>query len=173
MTGGLAMTEVQVILGLVLLQRLAELWLARRNTERLLSEGAVEIGAEHYPYFVVLHATWLAALVLLTPDHAEADWNWLTVYLLLQVARLWVMLSLGRFWTTRILTLPGAKLVQRGPYRYVRHPNYLVVAGEIAVLPLVFGHWGMAMLFTVLNGVLLSVRIRRENEALAQRQALD
>lgn len=167
------MTEVQVILGLVLLQRLAELWIARRNTERLLSEGAVEIGAEHYPYFVVLHATWLAALVLLTPDHAEADWNWLTVYLLLQVARLWVMLSLGRFWTTRILTLPGAKLVQRGPYRYVRHPNYLVVAGEIAVLPLVFGHWGMAMLFTVLNGVLLSVRIRRENEALAQRQALD
>jgi methyltransferase len=167
------MTEVQVVLGLVLLQRLAELWIARRNTERLLSEGAVEIGAEHYPYFVVLHAAWLAALVLLTPDHAEANWNWLTVYLLLQAARLWVMLSLGRFWTTRILTLPGAKLVQRGPYRYIRHPNYLVVAGEIAVLPLVFGHWGMAVLFTVLNGVLLSVRIRRENEALAQRQALD
>ena len=167
------MTEVQIILGLVLLQRLAELWIARRNTERLLSEGAVEIGAEHYPYFVVLHATWLAVLVLLTPDHAEADWNWLTLYLLLQVARLWVMLSLGRFWTTRILTLPGAKLVQRGPYRYIRHPNYLVVAGEIAVLPLVFGHWGMAALFTVLNGVLLSVRIRLENEALAQRQALD
>jgi methyltransferase len=167
------MTEVQIVLGLVLLQRLAELWFARRNTERLLREGAVEVGADHYPYFVVLHAAWLAALVLLTPDHAEADWGWLAVYGLLQVARLWVMLSLGRFWTTRILTLPGAPLVQRGPYRYLRHPNYLVVAGEIAVLPLVFGHLGIAVVFTVLNGLLLSARIRRENEALAQRQALD
>lgn len=167
------MSEVQLILGFVLLQRLAELWIARRNTERLLGEGAVEVGAEHYPYFVVLHAAWLAALVLLTPDHAEPNWAWLAVYGLLQLARLWVMMSLGRFWTTRILTLPGAPLVARGPYRFLRHPNYLVVAGEIAVLPLVFGHWGMAVLFTLLNGLLLTVRIRQENEALAQRQALD
>ena len=167
------MTEVQLVLGYVLLQRLAELWIARRNTERLLREGAVEVGAEHYPYFVVLHAAWLGALVLLTPDHAAADRGWLVAYGLLQAARLWVMLSLGRFWTTRILTLPGAPLVERGPYRFIRHPNYWVVAGEIAVLPLVFGHWGMALLFTLLNGALLSVRIRRENEALAQRQALD
>jgi methyltransferase len=169
----MAITDVQMILGAVLLQRLTELWIARRNTERLLREGAVEIGAEHYPYFVVLHGAWLAALVLLTPDHTQADWGWLAVYGLLQAARLWVMLSLGRFWTTRILTVPGAPLVQRGPYRYVRHPNYLVVAGEIAVLPLAFGHWQMAVLFTLLNALLLSVRIRQENEALAQRQALD
>lgn len=167
------MNDVQWVLGFVLLQRLAELWIARRNTERLLANGAVEIGAAHYPYFVVLHASWLAAIVLLTPDHAAADWRWLAVYGLLQGARLWVMLSLGRFWTTRILHLPGAPLVRRGPYRFLRHPNYLIVAGEIAVLPLVFGHWEMALVFSGLNAWLLSERIRQENEALAQRQAVD
>lgn len=166
-------TAAQIILGFVLLQRLGELWLARRNTERLLEQGAVEIGAAHYPYIVLLHAAWLMALVLLTPAHAPVDYAWLGVFLALQVGRAWILASLGRFWTTRILTMPGAPLVRRGPYRFLRHPNYVVVAGEIAALPLVFGHWEVAIVFSVLNYLLLRERVRVENEALAERQALD
>jgi len=167
------MTVVQIILGAVLLQRLVELWIARRNTDRLLEEGAIEVAPEHYHYLVVLHAAWLAALVLLTPDHAEINGVWLGVFILLQAGRVWVMASLGRYWTTRILTVPGARLVRTGPYRFLRHPNYAIVAAEIAVLPLVFGHWEMALVFSGLNAMLLWVRIRAENEALAERQALD
>jgi methyltransferase len=167
------MSAVQIIIGAVLLQRLLELWIARRNTERLVAEGAIEVAPEHYHYFVVLHAAWLCALVLLTPDHAPVDVFWLSLFILLQAGRVWVMVALGRFWTTRILTVPGAKLVQTGPYRFLRHPNYVIVAGEIAVLPLVFGHWTMALLFSALNAMLLWVRIRAENEALAERRALD
>lgn len=167
------MSTVQIILGAVLLQRLAELWIARRNTERLLASGAVEVAPEHYHYFVVLHAAWLAALVLFTPDDASPDVFWLAVFLLLQAGRVWVIASLGRLWTTRIVTLPGVPLVRTGPYRFVRHPNYLIVAGEIAALPLVFDQWEMALIFSGLNAMLLWVRIRAENEALAERQALD
>ncbi len=167
------MTAVQLILGAVLLQRLVELWIARRNTERLMADGAIEAAPEHYHYFVVLHASWLAALVLFTPDDAQPSLPWLTVFLVLQAGRVWVMVSLGRLWTTRILTLPGVPLIRTGPYRYLRHPNYLVVATEIAVLPLVFGHWEMALVFSGLNAMLLWVRIRAENEALAERRALD
>lgn len=167
------MTAVQIILGVVLLQRLAELWLARRNTERLLDEGAVEIGGGHYPYIVILHAAWLAALVLATPADAPVDYGWLAVFVVLQAARVWILVSLGRFWTTRILTLPGAPLVRRGPYRYLRHPNYAVVAGEIAVLPLVFDQWEIAVIFSAANFLPLRERIRVENEALAERRTLD
>jgi methyltransferase len=166
-------TAVQIILGAVLLQRLAELLLARRNTQRLLDAGAVEIGAAHYPYIILLHAAWLAALVLLTPDHAPVNYGWLAVFLGLQAGRVWILVSLGRYWTTRVLTLPGAPLVRRGPYRYLRHPNYVVVAGEIAVLPLVFGQWQIALLFSALNFLVLRERIRVENEALAERRTLD
>ncbi len=167
------MTAAQIILGAVLLQRLVELWIARRNTERLLAEGAIEIAPEHYHYFIILHASWLAALVLLTPDEAPPSLPWLILFLVLQAGRVWVMVSLGRFWTTRVLTLPGAPLVRSGPYRYLRHPNYAIVAAEIAALPLVFGHWEMAVVFSGLNALLLWVRIRTENEALAERRALN
>jgi methyltransferase len=167
------MTAVQAILGAVLAQRLVELWIARRNTERLVAQGAVEVAPEHYHYFVVLHASWLAALVLLTPENASVNSFWLAVFVLLQIGRVWVMASLGRFWTTRILTIPETPLVTTGPYRYLRHPNYVIVAAEIAALPLVFGHWEMAVVFSGLNAILLWIRIRAENEALAERRALD
>lgn len=166
-------TAAQAILAFVLLQRLAELWLARRNTERLLDAGAIEHGAEHYPYIVLLHAAWLVTLVFLTPATAPVNYAWLGAFVALQAARVWILVSLGRLWTTRILTVPGAPLVRRGPYRYLRHPNYVVVAGEIAVLPLVFGHWEVAAIFSALNFLLLRERIRVENEALAERRALD
>ena len=165
------MSPLWLVLGLVATQRLAELIHSRRNTRRLLAEGGHEVGAGHYPLIVGLHAAWLLALLLLVPSEAPVNWPLLALFLALQAARLWVLASLGRFWTTRIVILPGAPLVRRGPYRYLRHPNYLVVAAEIAVLPLVFGAWGIALVFSLLNLVLLIQRIRVEDAALAPRRA--
>lgn len=164
------MTPAQWVLGFVLAQRLLELLWAQRNTRRLLDQGAVEHAPEQYPYFVLLHASWLVAIVFSVPPETPVNWFWLAVYALLQVGRVWVMASLGRFWTTRIITLPGAPLVARGPYRFLRHPNYAVVAGEIAVLPLVFDLWLVAALFTAANALLLRQRIAAEDAALASRR---
>lgn len=155
---------------LVALQRLAELGWARRNERRLRAVGAVEHGARHYPLFVALHATWLLALFLGVPPEARPDWTLLAVFGLLQLARLWVVASLGRFWTTRVLSLPGAPLVRRGPYRWLPHPNYLVVALELAVLPLAFGAWWLALAASLLNLPLTRHRVRVEEAALAQRR---
>jgi methyltransferase len=160
----------QLILLLVTLQRLAELALARRNTAALLAAGAIEVGRGHYPLFVLLHGGWLAALWLTVPAGQPISWPLVGVLAVLQVARLWVITSLGRFWTTRVITLPGAPLVAKGPFRWVSHPNYLVVCGEIAVLPLAFGAWRVALVFSVLNALLLAYRIRVENTALAARR---
>lgn len=159
------MTGAIVLLALVTAQRLGELVLARRNTARLLAQGGVEHGAAHYPAIVALHAAWLGGLWLLAWDR-PIHFGWLATYLVLQGLRAWVLLSLGPRWTTRIITMPGETLVRRGPYRFVSHPNYLVVAGEIAVLPLVFGLPLYALTFSVLNAIILAVRIRAESRAL-------
>ena len=164
------MTAAQAILAFVVAQRLLELVWARRNTRLLRAQGAVEHAAGHYPLFVVLHAAWLGAIALAAMPDAPVHYGWLSAYALLQLARLWTMASLGRFWTTRIITIPDAPLVRRGPYRYVRHPNYWVVAAEIAMLPLVFGQWAIAAVFTVANVLLLRVRIASEDAALAPRR---
>lgn len=160
----------QWIVLLVGLQRFAELLLAYRNTLALLADGAVEHGARHYPWFPILHIGWLMALFILVPIGQPVSLPWMALFLLLQAGRVWVIVTLGRFWTTRILTLPGERLVRTGPFRFVRHPNYLVVAGEIAVLPLAFGAWPLALLFSLLNGLLLWHRIRIEDAALAPRR---
>ncbi len=159
----------QIVVLLVAVQRLGELVLARRNTRRLMARGAVEVGRGHYPLFVLLHGGWLVALFVATPADAPVSWPLLALFVVLQGLRVWVVASLGPFWTTRIVTLPGAPLVRRGPYRWVRHPNYLVVIGEIAVLPLAFGQVGLAVVFSVLNLALLAWRIRLENGVLAER----
>jgi methyltransferase len=156
-----------VILALVTLQRLGELWLAKRNTRRLLAEGAREYGATHYPLIVAVHTLWLIALWWLAPQRPVYAF-WLALFVLIEIARIWVLTSLGPRWTTRIIVLPEAPLVQRGPYRFVNHPNYWVVTAEIAVLPLVFGLWQVALLFTLLNAAVLTVRIREENRALGR-----
>jgi methyltransferase len=156
-----------LILALVTAQRLAELWLSNRNTRRLLDQGAIEIGGAHYPLIVAVHVLWLAALWWLAPGR-PIDWALLIVFALLQLARLWVIATLGPRWTTRIIVLPGAPLVRSGPYRFVDHPNYLIVALEIAVLPLVFGLVGVALVFSLLNAAVLSIRIREENKALGR-----
>ncbi|MBP2301018.1 isoprenylcysteine carboxyl methyltransferase family protein [Azospirillum picis] len=159
----------RIILLAVALQRLLELVLARRNTARLLTQGAREAGAGHYPLFVVLHAGWLAALFVATPADAPANGWLLALFAMLQAGRVWVIATLGRYWTTRIITLDGAPLVRRGPFRLVRHPNYLVVAGELVVLPLVFGTVWIAVAATLLNLPLTLHRIRVEEEALRGR----
>ena len=156
-----------VILAFVTVQRLGELWLSNRNTRRLLAQGAVEHGAGHYALAIGLHAVWLAALWLLAPGR-PVNWWLLGFYVLIQVARAWVIGSLGRRWTTRIIVLPDAPLVATGPYRFVDHPNYVVVALEIAVLPLVFGLIEVAFIFSLLNAAVLFVRIRAENRALGR-----
>jgi methyltransferase len=154
-----------VILVLVTAERLAELALARSNTKRLLAQGAREHASGHYPLIVALHAAWLGTLWWLAPSR-PVDGFWLALFALLEVGRVWVLTSLGRRWTTRIIILPGAPLVQRGPYRFLDHPNYAVVVAEIAVLPLAFGLWRTAFVFSLLNAGLLAVRIREENRAL-------
>ena len=155
-----------LLLGFVTLQRLGELWLARRNTRRLLARGAHEVAPEHYPLIVLLHAAWLLGLWWLAWDDRVHP-LWLGAYALLQVMRGWILGSLGERWTTRIIVLPGAPLVRRGPYRWLPHPNYLLVVGEIAVLPLVFGLEAYAVVFSLLNAAVLTVRIRAEHRALA------
>ncbi|HYC04608.1 MAG TPA: isoprenylcysteine carboxylmethyltransferase family protein [Azospirillaceae bacterium] len=161
-----------IILALVALQRLGELVYANMNTKALLARGAVEIGARHYPLFVLLHGGWLITLFLAVPADAPIVWPLVWLFLLLQLGRVWVVATLGPYWTTRIITLPGAPLVRRGPFRFVRHPNYLVVTGEIAVLPLAFGAWEIALVFSVLNALLLRHRIRVEEGALEERRPL-
>lgn len=161
-----------LIIAAVAAQRLWELWWAQRNTRTLLARGAIEIGRRHYPLFVFLHAAWLAAVVALLPTPPAIRWPELAAYAGLEVLRVWTILSLGPYWTTRIITLPDAPLLRRGPYRYVRHPNYMIVTGEIALLPLVFGEWRLAVVFSLLNAALLAWRIREEERALAPRRQL-
>ena len=153
------------ILAFVTLQRLAELLLSRRNTRRLLADGAREHGAAHYPLLVAMHAAWLAALWWWAPGR-PVDLALLGLFALLQLGRVWVITTLGPRWTTRIIVMPGKPLVRVGPYRFVSHPNYAIVTAEIAVLPLVFGLVEIAAAFSILNAIVLWVRIRAENQVL-------
>lgn len=160
------MGEGAWLLAFITAQRLGELLLARRNTRRLLAAGGVEYGRAHYPFMVALHAAWLAGLWWL--GHAQAvDPRLLGLFVFLQAGRLWVIASLGGRWTTRIIVLPGTPLVTGGPYRWLKHPNYWIVALEIAVVPLALGLPVFAAIFTLLNAGMLYWRIRTENAALA------
>jgi len=163
------MTTLHWVMLLVVVQRLAELVLARSNTARLVARGGVEYGRRHYPLFIVLHAGWMAALLWFVPPDAAPNWLLLGVFLVLQLGRVWVIATLGQYWTTRVISLPHALLVRHGPYRFFRHPNYLIVIGEIAILPLAFGDWKLALVFSILNAALLWHRIGVENDALEGR----
>jgi methyltransferase len=164
------MTAALIIIGLVALQRLGEVFYANRNTRALLARGAVEIGAKHYPLIVILHTAWLIAIVAFLPHPVIVNWYLIAVMAVLQALRVWVLVTLGPYWTTRVITLPGAPLITGGPFRFFRHPNYMVVIGEIAVLPLAFGEVGVAVVFSILNAAMLFWRIRVEEIALAGRR---
>jgi methyltransferase len=163
------MDEGAWLIAFLIVQRLAELGLAQWNTVRLRGRGGIEFGAAHYPLMVALHACWLLGLWLLGHDRS-IDPFWLTVFILLQAGRLWVIATLGRRWTTRVIVLPGAAPIARGPYRWLRHPNYLVVVAEIAVVPLALGLPLFALAFSLANAAMLVYRIRVENLALAWAQ---
>ncbi|MBK8908737.1 MAG: hypothetical protein IPM60_12785 [Rhodospirillales bacterium] len=165
----MSVTAHALLVTYVIVARLVELAVARRNTRRLLARGGVEAGRAHYPAIVVLHAGWLAVVAFLIPTHAPPAPVPLILFLIVQGLRYWVIVSLGERWTTRIIVVPGAPLVTKGPYRWLRHPNYVVVAAEIALLPLVFGAWEIALVFSLLNGVVLWRRIRTEERALGLR----
>jgi methyltransferase len=160
-----------IVLLLVAALRILELAIARRNTRRLLAEGAIEAGSAHYPLIVALHLAWFLALLFLVPWEQPPAWSWLIFFLLLQPLRLWVIATLGRFWTTRVISLPGAPLVRRGPFRFVRHPNYLIVELELISLPLAFDAAWIALAFGLANAVIIAWRIRIEDSLLASRRS--
>ena len=166
------MTALYWTLGLVALQRLVELAYAHKNTARLRRLGAVEGDAGGYPFFILLHAGWLASLAVFVAPATPPYWPLIGLFALLQLARIWVIVTLGRYWTTRIITLPDAPLVRTGPFRYLRHPNYLLVVTEIAVLPLAFGAVAIAAAFSALNLMLIARRVRIEERVLAPRRGV-
>jgi methyltransferase len=165
-------TIAYAILLLVVVQRAGELWYASRNTRALKARGGLEYGRRHYPLIVLLHASWLIAIAISIRSDPAVRVFPLGLFALVQALRAWVLATLGPYWTTRVITVPDAPLVNRGPYQFLRHPNYVVVVGEIAFLPLVFGQVANAIVFSVLNAAVLAWRIRVEESALDGRRAL-
>jgi methyltransferase len=161
------MSLASIILALVTLQRLGELVLAQANTRKLLARGAIEVGAAHYPLIVAVHAAWLIALWIYGRDQ-DVNLLLLAAFVALQALRVWILATLGSRWTTRIIVLPGEPLVTSGPYRYLAHPNYAVVIGEVALLPLALHLPMLALVFTALNAAVLTIRIRAEARALGE-----
>jgi methyltransferase len=160
------LTGAELLLVVVTLQRIAELVVARHNTRKLMARGAVEVGSGHYPLIVAMHTAWLLSLWLFG-RHQSVNVVALALYVALQGLRCWVLWTLGSRWTTRIIVLPGEPLVAAGPYRLMSHPNYAVVAGEIAVLPWALDLPRLAIVFTIINAAVLAIRLRAENRALA------
>lgn len=166
-----SLTWYAVLVALVVLERLAELVISKRHAAWALARGGVEHGAGHYPPMVVLHTALLAgalgeAWLADRPFVPALGWSMVAVVLLAQALRWWCILTLGRQWNTRVIVVPGLPLVHRGPYRWMPHPNYVAVVAEGVALPLVHGSWVTAVVFTVLNAWLLTVRIRTEGAAL-------
>ncbi|WP_445683388.1 isoprenylcysteine carboxyl methyltransferase family protein [Solibacillus sp. FSL W8-0474] len=160
-----------LVLAFIIIQRLVELLIAKRNEKSMLAKGAYEVGASHYPFMILLHVSFFVSLIVeviyftgqLTPQYIL-----IFIFLLLQLLRVWCLASLGPFWNTKIIILPGANVVVKGPYSYIRHPNYLVVCLEIAVIPLMFQAYFTAICFTILNLIILSIRIPLEEKALKE-----
>jgi methyltransferase len=157
----------------VIIQRLAELAYARSNTRRLLAEGGKEHAAGHYPLFIILHSSWLIAIALFAKPTAQPDLWLLAVFIASQVFRFWTLASIGRWWTTRIISAPNFPRVRKGPYRFIPHPNYSVVIVEIFLLPFLLGAAWVAVIFSALNLALLTWRIIKEEEALSARDWMD
>lgn len=161
----------QVVFAYVVIQRLAELVYASANTRRLLSEGGQEHGARHYPLFIILHGGWLISIALFAVPETQPSLFLLNALIASQTFRFWTLASIGRWWTTRIISAPHFPRVKKGPYRFIKHPNYALVVVEIALLPFLLGAPAMAITFSVLNAALLWWRIRVENAVLVERQS--
>jgi methyltransferase len=161
-----------VIISIVILQRVIELIISRRNERWLFSQGAIEYGKDHYKFIVILHTLFFVSMIaeyLISGRYIEfsiINYILLVFFIFLQLMRVWVLSSLGKFWNTKILRIPSTELVSKGPYKYIKHPNYLIVSAEIFILPMIFNLYFTAIVFTILNAVMLRIRIKIENEAL-------
>ncbi|HYK91817.1 MAG TPA: isoprenylcysteine carboxylmethyltransferase family protein [Acidobacteriota bacterium] len=157
---------------LLLAMRATELLIARRNGRWAREQGGVESGARHYPIMVGMHCLFYVSLVAehhFNPMGWNALWPlWLGILALVEALRVWLILSLGRFWNTRIIVIPGGRRVAKGPYRFVRHPNYVVVTLEILLIPVICGAYLTALAFSIANALVLRTRIREEERALRQ-----
>ena len=152
----------------VILLRIGELILSKNNERWLLQNNAKEYGQKHYPFIVSLHALFLASLILeySLKEHESFNLYLMVFYLLLLMFKIWVILSLGKYWNTKIYHITGVALIKKGPYKFMKHPNYLIVIAEIAVIPLIFHLYYTALVFTILNLIMLKVRISIENKVL-------
>ena len=159
----------QILFAYVVIQRLGELAYANANTRRLLAEGGREYGEKHYPLFIVLHGGWLISIALFAKPTDAPDLLLLNAFIATQTFRFWTLASIGRWWTTRIISAPHFPKVKRGPYRYIKHPNYALVVVEIALLPLLLGAPAMALTFSILNAALIAWRLTLESAVLAER----
>lgn len=166
----MAPTLVTWVMVYIVVQRLTELIYANRNTARLLSEGGAEHGADHYQYFIFLHSAWIAIIALMVDPQHIIHPAMLAIFVASQILRVWTLASIGRWWTTRIISAPHFDRVERGPYRFVPHPNYLVVVLEVAIVPLMLGLPWVALVFSILNAILLRHRIAIENSVLSERE---
>lgn len=157
------------LLAYVVLQRLFELAYANSNTKRLLGEGGREYGRRHYPLFILLHGGWLVAIAVLAKPPTTPSLHLLAAFIVSQTLRFWTLASIGRWWTTRIISAPHFPRVKKGPYRFIPHPNYTIVVIEIALLPLLLGAPLVALVFSIANAALLAWRIHVESLVLAER----
>ncbi|MCM3317059.1 isoprenylcysteine carboxyl methyltransferase [Rummeliibacillus stabekisii] len=159
-----------IVFALICIQRLVELRVARNNERYMKSQGAIEFGQAHYKYIVMLHVAFLASFFIeymVKESTLSPIWPWLlAVFIVLQLGRIWAIKSLGHFWNTKIIVLPNAQLVKKGPYKWIPHPNYVIVALEILVIPLIFQAYVTAIFFTLLNMLMMFVRIPEEERAL-------
>ncbi|MBS1523238.1 MAG: hypothetical protein JST50_19725 [Bacteroidetes bacterium] len=153
----------------LVVQRMAELYISKRNERWLLSQGAIEYGREHYPYIVALHSLFIVSLIVeyYLSGGQPMSYIFLLLFILLLTFKYWVLSSLGLYWNTKIYRIPGVVAIKRGPYKLFKHPNYVDVVLEIAIIPLVFHLYYTALIFSVLNAIMLSVRIRVENKVWA------
>jgi methyltransferase len=154
----------------VITQRLSELYIAKGNEKWLRSQGAVEYGKAHYPFIVALHTLFIISMIVehIIRGDSPIDYIFLTLFILLLLFKFWALSSLGKYWNTKIFRVPGAGPVKKGPYKLFKHPNYFIVVCEIAIIPMVFNLYYTAIIFTVLNAVMLTVRIRVENKVWAK-----
>ena len=149
-----------------ILQRLSELYIARRNEKWLLQQGAVQYGQNHYPFIIALHTLFIVSIITeyFLRGGPPISWVFLVIFLLVLAFKFWALFSLGKYWNTKIYRIPGVYPVKKGPYKFLKHPNYMEVVCEIAVIPLVFHLYYTAIIFTVLNAIMLTVRITVENK---------
>lgn len=156
-----------IALAAVAAQRIVTVAYSARNTKRMLAAGGIEVGKAQFPIIALAQFAWLASMAILIPSHAKPNWWILGGAAIVEIFHCWAIASLGPYWSTRVVLVPGARLVRSGPYAIMRHPNYVAVLAEIVLLPLAFGRWDIALIFGALYAALILWRVRDEDRLLA------